>query len=98
MNWFLLDRNGIVKSCDPSKFWLTERRFVRIYDNDLSGYKSEATLERFSFFILINLFTVSWNQLESHDFTIPLRSNGNQDEVLNIIQKLQLNITIKWSV
>ena len=40
--WFTLDRNGIVKSCDSSKFQLTARRFLKIYDKNLLGCKSEA--------------------------------------------------------
>ena len=53
--WFPLDRNEIVKSCDPRKFWLTTRSFVRIYENSLSCYKSEPVSIRFLFSVLTNL-------------------------------------------
>ena len=39
--WFPLDRDRIVKSCDPSKFELSARRLVRYYDKNLLGCKSE---------------------------------------------------------
>ena len=52
--------------------------FVRIYDENLLGCKSHAISVRISFLIAINLLTISWNQLESHDLMIPLRSDGNQ--------------------
>ena len=56
--WFPLDRNRIMKSCDPSKSEMTTRRFVRIYDKNLLSYKSEAILVRFFISILIDLSTV----------------------------------------
>ena len=71
-------RNVIVKSCDPSKFLFTKRQFVRYYDKNLSGCKSEPSSVIFLFSNMINLSTTSQNRLESHDFTIPLRSDRNQ--------------------
>ena len=76
--WFPLDRNGIVKSCIPSKFYLTVQRFARIYDKNILGCKSEPISVRFLLLIVMNLSTISQNLLESHYFTILLRSNGNQ--------------------
>ena len=90
--WFPLDRNGIVKSCDSNKFKLTARRFVRIYDRNLRGCKSEPISVRFLFSILINVFTINQNQFESHDFTIPLRSNGNQT-LQYILQGIMINVS-----
>ena len=49
-----------------------------MYDKNLSGCKSEAISVRLLFSIVINLSTISQNLLESRDFTILLRSNGNQ--------------------
>ena len=55
---FPLDCNGIVKSCTPRNFQLTVRRFLRIYDKNLLGCKSEAFSVRFLFSVLINLCTI----------------------------------------
>ena len=60
---FPLDRNGIVKSCAPRNFQLTIRRFLRIYDKNLLGCKSEAFSVRFLFSVLINLCTISYTNL-----------------------------------
>ena len=54
------------------------QRFTRIYDENLLGRKSEPISVRFLFSIVIDLYTKSQNLLELHDFTILLRSNGNQ--------------------
>ena len=67
-----------MKSCDPSKFKLTAQRFARIYDKNLLSCKSKPTLIRSVLSNVINLSTINQNLLESHDFTIVLRSNGNQ--------------------
>ena len=53
-------------------------RFVRVYDKNLSRCKSEGISVRPLLSIMINIFTISQNLLESRDFTILLRSNGNQ--------------------
>ena len=57
--WFPLDRDGVVKSCDPSMFKRTAQRFVRIYDKNFFGCKSEEVSLRFLFSIVINLSTIS---------------------------------------
>ena len=67
-----------MKPYDSSKFLLTVQRFSRIYDENLLGRKSEPILVRFLFSIVIDLSTISQNLRESHDFTILLRSTGNQ--------------------
>ena len=66
--WFPLDRNVFVKSCDPSKFLLAVQRFARIYDKIC---KSEPISVTFILSIVTDLFTLTQNLLESHDFTTP---------------------------
>ena len=45
------------------------------------------------FSIVIYLSTVDQNLLESHDFTIPLRSNGNQalETVIRLVHHAQIS-------
>ena len=62
--------------------------FLRTCDKNFLGYKSEAISVRFLFSIVIYLSTISQNLLESHDFTIPLRSNGNQALALGLFRDL----------
>ena len=33
--WFPLDCNGIMKSCDPSRFWLIVKRFITLENKNL---------------------------------------------------------------
>ena len=63
-----------------------------MYDENFLGCKFEAISVRFSFSVVINLSTLSWNQLESHDFKIPLQSIGNQ--ALRLHENQALLITI----
>ena len=56
----------------------TAQRFARMFDKNPLGCKSEPISVRFLFSIVVNLSTISQDMLESYDFTIPLRSNGNQ--------------------
>ena len=67
-----------MKSYDPSKFQLTAPRFARIYDKNLLGCKSEPISAGFSLSIVYNLSKISQKLLESHDFMILLRFDGNQ--------------------
>ena len=64
-----------MKSCDPSNFKLTAQRFA---DKNLLNCKSEPISVRSLLSSVINLSTISQNLLESYDFTIVSRSDGNQ--------------------
>ena len=75
--WFPLDRNSIVKLCDPSKFELIAPRFARIYNKNLLGCKSKPVSVRVLFSIVMNLSTISPELLEWYDFTMLLQSDGN---------------------
>ena len=73
-------------------------RFVRINDKHLLGCKFEAISVRFSFSIVINLSTICWNQLELHDFTIPVRSNGNQASAIHDTFKVLTSVTVDYDI
>ena len=68
--WFPVDRNGIVKSSEPSKFQLIARKFARNYNKNLLGCKSELISDGFLFSDVMNRSTINQNLPESHDFTI----------------------------
>ena len=53
---FPLDRNSIMKLCDPSKFKLIAPRSARIYDKNLLGCKSEPISVRVLLSVVINLY------------------------------------------
>ena len=45
--WFPLDRNGIVKSCDSSRFWLIVERLITFENKYLTKIGSDLQLKRF---------------------------------------------------
>ena len=71
---------------------------ARINDKHLLDCKFEAILARFSFSIAVNLSTICWNQLESHDFTNPVRSNGSQALAISDTLKALTPITVDYDI
>ena len=71
---------------------------VRINDKYLLGCKFEAISVRFSFSTVINLSTICWCQFESHDFTIPVRFNGNQALDIRDTFKALTPITVDYDI
>ena len=57
---------------------LTAKRFLIIYDSNLSYNKTKTVSVVLLSHIFTNLIAITINVLESHDSTIALRSNGNQ--------------------
>ena len=53
-------------------------KVIKNYDRNLLAVKSEPITVIFWFSIVVNVCTISQKLLESHDVTIPSRSNGNQ--------------------
>ena len=80
---FPLDRNVIVRSKKVlaycTKVCKNLRQKSRYWTVNLNPFRQD-----FFFSIVIDLFTITQNLLESHDFTIPLQSNGNQALVLTV--------------
>ena len=74
------------------------QRFVRINDKHLLGCKFQAISVRFSFSVVINLSTICWNQLESHDVTVLVRSNGNQALAIHDTFKALTPITVDYDI
>ena len=46
MAWFPLNRNRIVKSCDPSRFWLIAERLIAIENKNFTEIGSDLQPKR----------------------------------------------------
>ena len=77
-SWFPSDRKIIVESCDGNWFGHTAKRFLIIYNSNLSYNKTQTVSVVLLSHIITNLIAITINVLELHDSTIALRSNGNQ--------------------
>ena len=61
--WFPLDRKGIMKSCDSSRFWLIEERLITTEMKNLAEIGSYLQAKRFLSLILTNLRSVMETRL-----------------------------------
>ena len=76
---FPLNRNGIVKSCDSSRFWLIVARLITIENKNRTEIGSDLQSKNFVKISQRHLSSkLKLNLLGWHNFTIAIRSNENQ--------------------